>query len=151
MDETGSYQTLLFDVDDDGVATLVLNRPDRYNALNAVMARELQDAWTRVREDPQIVCAIVTGAGEKAFCTGVDVADVATLLGGDPEGVVVSPGPGEPKDAGVSVEMVRECAARGLPLLGVCLGHQAIGIAFGGRIARARSIKMSRRSGSTFR
>jgi len=69
-----------------------------------------------------------------------DVADVATLLGGDPEGVVVSPGPGEPKDAGVSVEMVRECAARGLPLLGVCLGHQAIGIAFGGRIARARSI-----------
>ena len=69
-----------------------------------------------------------------------DVADVATLLRCDPEGVVVSPGPGEPKDAGISVEMVRECAARGLPLLGVCLGHQAIGIAFGGRIARARSI-----------
>ncbi|MCS5634982.1 MAG: enoyl-CoA hydratase/isomerase family protein [Myxococcota bacterium] len=78
MEETDNYQTLLFDVDDEGVATLVLNRPDRYNALNAVMARELQDAWTRVREDPQIVCAIVTGAGEKAFCTGMDVADVAS-------------------------------------------------------------------------
>ena len=78
MEEIGDYQTLLFDVDDDGVATLVLNRPDRHNALNAVMAGELQDAWTRVREDPQIVCAIVTGAGEKAFCTGMDVADVAS-------------------------------------------------------------------------
>jgi len=78
MEETGSYQTLLFDVDENGVATLVLNRPDRHNALNAVMAGELQDAWTRVREDPQIVCAIVTGAGEKAFCTGMDVADVAS-------------------------------------------------------------------------
>ena len=69
-----------------------------------------------------------------------DVADAVTLLRCDPEGVVVSPGPGEPQDAGISVEMVRECAVRGLPLLGVCLGHQAIGIAFGGRIARARTI-----------
>ena len=69
-----------------------------------------------------------------------DVADSATLLGCDPEGVVVSPGPGEPRDAGISVAMVQECVARGLPLLGVCLGHQAIGVAFGGRITRARSI-----------
>lgn len=69
-----------------------------------------------------------------------DVADVETLLRSEPEGVVISPGPGEPRAAGISVEMVRECAARGLPLLGVCLGHQAIGVAFGGRIARARSI-----------
>ena len=69
-----------------------------------------------------------------------DVADSTTLLGCDPEGVVVSPGPGEPQDAGISVSMVQECVARGLPLLGVCLGHQAIGVAFGGRITRARSI-----------
>jgi enoyl-CoA hydratase/carnithine racemase len=77
MEETGSYQTLLFEVNE-GVATVVLNRPERHNALNAVMARELQDAWIRVREDPEIVCAIVTGAGEKAFCSGMDVADVAS-------------------------------------------------------------------------
>ena len=69
-----------------------------------------------------------------------DVADVATLLAGDPDGVVVSPGPGEPGAAGVSVELVTECAARNKPLFGVCLGHQAIGQAFGGRIVRARSI-----------
>ncbi len=57
-----------------------------------------------------------------------------------PLGVVISPGPGEPGDAGVSVDAVRACAEAELPLLGVCLGHQAIGVAFGGRIAHARSI-----------
>ena len=69
-----------------------------------------------------------------------DVADVDSLLAGDPDGVVISPGPGEPGAAGVSVPLVRECARRAKPLLGVCLGHQAIGLAFGGRIVRARSI-----------
>jgi anthranilate synthase component 2 len=69
-----------------------------------------------------------------------DVAAVEDLLARDPDGVVISPGPGEPQDAGISVAMVRACAERDLPLLGVCLGHQAIGVAFGGRIVRARSI-----------
>jgi anthranilate synthase/aminodeoxychorismate synthase-like glutamine amidotransferase len=52
---------------------------------------------------------------------------------------VISPGPGAPDDSGVSLELAR-AAGRGTPLLGVCLGHQAIGMAFGGRIVRARSI-----------
>ena len=69
-----------------------------------------------------------------------DAAGVEELLARDPDGVVISPGPGEPESAGVSVAMVRACAERSLPLLGVCLGHQAIGAAFGGRIVRARSI-----------
>jgi anthranilate synthase component 2 len=69
-----------------------------------------------------------------------DVETVDVLLERDPAGVVISPGPGEPKAAGVSVEMVSACAKRGIPLLGVCLGHQSIGIAFGGQIVRARSI-----------
>ena len=69
-----------------------------------------------------------------------DVEGVAELLERRPAGVVISPGPGVPEDAGVSIEMVRACAERRLPLLGVCLGHQAIGAAFGGRIVRARSI-----------
>ncbi|MDJ0847430.1 MAG: aminodeoxychorismate/anthranilate synthase component II [Myxococcota bacterium] len=69
-----------------------------------------------------------------------DVASVADLLARAPAGVVISPGPGEPRDAGVSLEMVHACAERELPLLGVCLGHQSIGEAFGGRIVRARSI-----------
>jgi anthranilate synthase/aminodeoxychorismate synthase-like glutamine amidotransferase len=69
-----------------------------------------------------------------------DAAGCDELLARGAAGVVISPGPGEPGDAGVSVAMVHACAERGLPLLGVCLGHQAIGLAFGGRIVRARSI-----------
>ncbi len=69
-----------------------------------------------------------------------DAAGCEELLARAPAGVVISPGPGEPGDAGISVEMVHACAGRGIPLLGVCLGHQAIGLAFGGRIVRARSI-----------
>jgi anthranilate synthase/aminodeoxychorismate synthase-like glutamine amidotransferase len=69
-----------------------------------------------------------------------DAASCDELLARPPGGVVISPGPGEPGDAGVSVSMVRACTERGIPLLGVCLGHQAIGLAFGGRIVRARSI-----------
>jgi anthranilate synthase/aminodeoxychorismate synthase-like glutamine amidotransferase len=69
-----------------------------------------------------------------------DVAEPKELLERGAEGVVISPGPGEPRDAGISVDLVRACAERGLPLLGVCLGHQAIGAAAGARIVRARSI-----------
>ena len=69
-----------------------------------------------------------------------DVKTVDELLERDPAGVVISPGPGEPKSAGISVEIVSACAKRGIPLLGVCLGHQSIGVAFGGQIVRARSI-----------
>ncbi len=53
-----------------------------------------------------------------------------------PSRLVISPGPGRPEDAGISVAVVRELGAR-LPILGVCLGHQAIGYAFGGRVTRA--------------
>ncbi len=69
-----------------------------------------------------------------------DAATVGELLARNPDGVVISPGPGEPEDAGVSIEMVRACAERRVPLLGVCLGHQSIGVAFGAKIVRARSI-----------
>jgi para-aminobenzoate synthetase component 2 len=53
------------------------------------------------------------------------------------DGVLISPGPGEPSDAGVSKAMVVACGERGLPLFGVCLGHQAIGEVFGGVVSRA--------------
>lgn len=75
---------------------------------------------------------------------GADTALIESDAVEDPDdslrgyrGVVVSPGPGAPADAGASVAVVRAAAARGIPLLGVCLGHQAIAEAFGGRVDHA--------------
>jgi enoyl-CoA hydratase/carnithine racemase len=72
-----SFDTLLYDVED-GVATIVLNRPEKHNAFNEIMADELSLAWKTIETSAEVVCAILTGAGEKAFCTGMDVADVAS-------------------------------------------------------------------------
>ena len=69
-----------------------------------------------------------------------DAVTIEELLRRAPTGVVISPGPGGPADAGISIAAVHACAERELPLLGVCLGHQAVGAAFGGKIVRARSI-----------
>ncbi|MFM1758302.1 MAG: hypothetical protein RL193_879 [Actinomycetota bacterium] len=53
------------------------------------------------------------------------------------DGVLISPGPGVPEEAGISMEMIRYCAEKKIPLFGVCLGHQAIATAFGGVVSRA--------------
>jgi anthranilate synthase component 2 len=58
------------------------------------------------------------------------------LLARGPEGLVISPGPGEPRDAGISEDAIRAFAGH-VPVLGVCLGHQAIGEVYGGRVVRA--------------
>ena len=63
-------------------------------------------------------------------------AEVAAAAAGF-DGVLLSPGPGTPERAGASIALVHACAAVGTPLLGVCLGHQAIGVAFGGVVDRA--------------
>ena len=69
-----------------------------------------------------------------------DAASLDAMMERSAAGLVISPGPGRPDSAGVSVAAVKAFAGRGTPVLGVCLGHQAIGEAFGGRIAQARTI-----------
>ena len=65
-----------------------------------------------------------------------DAIEVKALAAKPLEGLVISPGPGEPRDSGISEEAIRALAGR-VPVLGVCLGHQAIGEVYGGRIVRA--------------
>jgi len=64
-----------------------------------------------------------------------DAKPLDELLGSGPDRVVISPGPCRPVDAGVSVEASRRFAEQGVPVLGVCLGHQAMAEAFGGRVS----------------
>jgi anthranilate synthase/aminodeoxychorismate synthase-like glutamine amidotransferase len=66
--------------------------------------------------------------------------DLDGLLELEPERVVVSPGPCTPAEAGVSVEAIRRFAGAGTPVLGVCLGHQALAAAFGGRVVRGEPV-----------
>jgi anthranilate synthase/aminodeoxychorismate synthase-like glutamine amidotransferase len=64
------------------------------------------------------------------------VEDVAKLA---PQAIVISPGPGRPEDAGICCDVIRAFSGR-VPLLGVCLGHQAIGLTFGGKVVHARKL-----------
>ena len=72
-----------------------------------------------------------------AECTVVRNDAVAAAEAANYDGVLISPGPGTPEKAGVSVEMIKYCAEHSIPLFGVCLGHQAIGVAFGATVSRA--------------
>jgi anthranilate synthase/aminodeoxychorismate synthase-like glutamine amidotransferase len=68
-----------------------------------------------------------------------DAVTIGQIAAMKPEAIIVSPGPCTPKQAGISVEVIRHFH-RYIPILGVCLGHQAIGEAFGGRVIRARQV-----------
>ena len=72
-----------------------------------------------------------------AECTVVRNDAVQANKASQFDGVLISPGPGTPEKAGVSVEMIKYCAEHSIPLFGVCLGHQAIGVAFGATVSRA--------------
>ena len=78
--------------------------------------------------------------GADPFVVRNDERSLSELEALQPRRVVVSPGPCTPKEAGVSIECFRELGGRGIPMLGVCLGHQSLGEAFGGRTVRAQRI-----------
>ncbi|NDF03065.1 MAG: aminodeoxychorismate/anthranilate synthase component II [Actinobacteria bacterium] len=72
-----------------------------------------------------------------AECTVVRNDEVEASEASNYDGVLISPGPGTPERAGVSIAMIQYCAQKKIPLFGVCLGHQAIGVAFGATVSRA--------------
>jgi para-aminobenzoate synthetase component 2 len=72
-----------------------------------------------------------------AECTVFRNDEVSASEASDYDGVLISPGPGTPEEAGVSIAMIEYCAEHKIPLFGVCLGHQAIGVAFGATVSRA--------------
>nr|WP_228517828.1 aminodeoxychorismate/anthranilate synthase component II [Aliidiomarina indica] len=72
----------------------------------------------------------------------IDVADIDRLA---PSALVISPGPCTPNEAGISLAAIEACAGK-IPILGVCLGHQAIGQVFGGRVVRAQQVMHGKRS-----
>jgi len=80
---------------------------------------------------------LLTQLGARVDVVRNDAIPLEAVVAGAWRGVILSPGPGRPEDAGQSVELVRR-AGRRIPMLGICLGHQAIAHAYGGRIVRAR-------------
>ena len=89
-----------------------------------------------------------TGGAQVEVVRNDEVTAAEVAAAGARPGVVISPGPCAPAEAGISVETVRSCAAAGIPLLGICLGHQAIAAAFGAAIIRAPARSTARPSRS---
>jgi anthranilate synthase component 2 len=77
-------------------------------------------------------------AGARVRVVRNDAFDPDELLAGNPRGIVISPGPGTPARAGRCIDLIRATAATDIPLLGVCLGHQAIAEAFGASVVRGK-------------
>lgn len=75
--------------------------------------------------------------GAKCEVVLSDRTTTTAIAGRRPEGILLSPGPGNPNQAGVTLEVIKTLGCQGIPLLGVCLGHQAIGQAFGAAVGRA--------------
>jgi enoyl-CoA hydratase len=73
-----TYQTLLYEKKD-GIGTVTLNRPDKLNALNSTVYKELYDVFEAIENDAEVRAVVLTGAGERAFCAGSDVAEMQNM------------------------------------------------------------------------
>jgi enoyl-CoA hydratase/carnithine racemase len=81
----GDYETLLYE-ETDGVAVVTMNRPEVLNCFNLKMQHELRDVWTSLRRNEGVNAAVLTGAGDEAFCTGIDRDESIEAYLADPEG-----------------------------------------------------------------
>jgi enoyl-CoA hydratase len=72
------YQTLLYEKKD-GIGTVTLNRPDKRNALNSTVYKELYDVFEAIENDDEVRVAVLTGAGDRAFCAGSDIAEMQNM------------------------------------------------------------------------
>ena len=70
-DGMGDYETIIYE-ERDGVAYVTLNRPEALNSFDSTMCREVKDVWRSLRANDDVRCAVLTGAGERAFCVGID-------------------------------------------------------------------------------
>jgi enoyl-CoA hydratase/carnithine racemase len=70
------FETIAYE-ESDGVALVTLNRPEVHNAFDTRMRRELSGLWTSLRENDDVRCVVLTGAGDKAFCTGIDRTEIS--------------------------------------------------------------------------
>src|ERR1700760_4288373 len=104
---------------------------DNYDSFTWNLVHYLQELGTRV----EVVRNDQIGVGQ-AMSSGADA-------------FLISPGPGDPDSAGISLDLVAACADQGRPLLGVCLGHQAIGQHFGGTVTRAAQLMHGKTSAVT--
>ena len=79
-------ETLLVDIAD-GVAVVTLNRPEVMNSFNALMRAELTALWAALRTDDEVRCILVTGAGDRAFCTGIDRTEAMAEIDTESDGL----------------------------------------------------------------
>ncbi len=68
-----------------------------------------------------------------------DAASISDIVSWNPSGIIISPGPGRPESAGITLEVIKHFSGH-IPILGVCLGHQAIAVAFGGKVVSAKRL-----------
>lgn len=80
-----NYETLLFEIDEQGIGLLTINRPDKLNALNNQVLEELEAAVEQIKKNKDVKGLIITGAGEKAFVAGADISELNTLSAAEAE------------------------------------------------------------------